>query len=1407
MKQTTVEGRLRWSEITLQSTLRYTTTLLLAEYAASSIADIEVDRYVLRLERPTLGQQMEFVRDMPKRLYETGHSWFCDEIPTALHRIRGMQSVPGQRLLEYLVRFRRDVQHVDNEVAENEATDFESAIARILWGLTFLEELKLFICVEDEHKEGEKRYVGLMGAEEISGRPHLDLKSFDQPPRWNAFVFRHVTQKALPLDPFVRYKPCADCMKDHLTNGRELFLIEGSEKGQGFFRGEKHGYFAAHDNPLQELLASKACLTRRTHVTKLAASELLSRVCSATEQLIAARKRDLSYLPELMVERVEIESQLESFASNDKTLFLLTGASGSGKSSILYRWAESRLRDQQPTLILDGSRLDVDYFYEEILRLIGAYGEQEEFLQSLTRLPKPVVIIDGVNEHPSPLQVLRTLRTVAEDCIASKLKLVVSCRTSQALDVFEADLTSQLGHNIYHVALRDGVQRFTHVLTAIDRSDSLLERVFNLYRETSKTSNGTPLRFRPLTCFEDVTASVRALATNPGALRQLMQTYHGRELPQQMGAADLTQAFLQESIFQDELKGTFIKRLALEFVRRRVVALSTRDISEVADLLPGMTGTPYERAPFQQLLDTGVLRLQEATGKFGMFEMPQRIVRFALDGVLEFLIASLETMQPDFGPDRLKSALIEAGSFPPFEGATEIVWEMVSKNDDGKLFIETIDLCVDGLGIRAISSTLAKMRSSRPDVYASVLRYILNKHAFYDLLTVLLLDRQLGSEGQTEAQFEIWSSLLEWKGEDQDLVRMEALGRLLLLGFTLGAEDKTQVRLFNQLQTSLSDITGSAPFFYSEDSNLSPADRTRMEAVAYSCRYAFSDMIESKMGRTTGDPFIEAVTECGISSLSRKSRLRLHGMKLQLANRRALESSPEMMAALEQAFELISEKKIGTAVRTFAHHDIDLLSTIESEIPKVEAEIAIEIRVLLPVLLASIGGSLSGDVVVDRTLNEYARFKLEPDRILSSDEAVANISIIRVLVDFYTREGNFAQAIDLCDLGVQLAPSVYGFQHMKALENLQNATILESGGSNDIRRSGRLWGLEHASLLYRSEIEVLCNLDLRYLVLSGQWGDRLSKLPFEYLTPTLLNDYVQKEFRDRQWHIMYGVARPWLSQEQRNVAVETDDPNELYNFLSTIEPSLPRIFAKQFLIEVLATTAVHSAVGRATSGRPVDGPDPFEVDEVNAILDDLLMAGAKNAAHLGSLGAADGDRLWSHDAYGTILNGWDSLSSSERVLCIVKIALIDQFASLAQLHTNVAFCERIGSEPGTEQAKLWIHSVIRCWTSGLASGQWANCLDDLLKNLDQCKVLLGLTPGIVLVEVGWRVAWAELQRLTSIGNSLLTLAQFGSPNDIDSLVVQVRELCDQKPHVLENVITEVSNDLATCSDRLLAEFG
>ncbi|MCB8979307.1 MAG: hypothetical protein H6657_17990 [Ardenticatenaceae bacterium] len=274
------------------------------------------------------------------------------------------------------------------------------------------------------------------------------------------------------------------------------------------------------------------------------------------------------YDPHVYHQRQGLYGRFQEFLQNEKTVLVITGNSGAGKSCFLASLPAALADDDVLFIMLNAVGLSVEHELIETLAKNIAYFLDEEVVDpedlfaSVDDLIGPscrkvVLIFDAINEHAEGSKLLYRIDQMASTQPYPWLKLVVSSR-SEAWQVLKRPLTlSQSRYYQEDAATEKQWYQPTKLglrLTRFQQQD--MASVYENYRQAYDLQ----------TAYGDLKLSLRNALRDPLLLRLIAETYAQAPMPPHIHVIDIFPAFIRALVASQRLQEEDILFLEQELV-------------------------------------------------------------------------------------------------------------------------------------------------------------------------------------------------------------------------------------------------------------------------------------------------------------------------------------------------------------------------------------------------------------------------------------------------------------------------------------------------------------------------------------------------------------------------------------------------------------------------------------------------------------------------------------------------------------------------------------------------------------------------------------------------------------------------------------------------------------------------
>jgi hypothetical protein len=1408
-----------WIHNTVDNSLRYLTMLVAGEYGAFPGQDDLLNRLLDDLNRPSLGHFKQFVWRGVKRLDSLGHRWFIPELPGYVKSAGAAQvqtAVGLQNLTDSLVTMRNSKAHHFYEA--DWAAMLDEYLPRLndfLRQLRFLADYPLCRFI-GESEQGRWAVAELMGAREAFAQRIIVRPEGFEGEAAGVFLLRETPPAALPLHPFVVVEPCPDCTRRLGASGprEEVFLLNGADGGTVRFKGVRHALLV-RDPGLAAFRRRKAVWLPRLRAGSAPADALRARAAKVTSPFIDAQVQHGIYLPEVYVPRRAVEDELDKFLSNERAGFLLLGESGIGKTSLLCHTASQLARRSFVTLYYSAADLDFDSLDGRILSDLALEGTLDELLNSVgeSGAGPLVLIVDGVNEHSHVSRAVCRLNDLINAHPGGRFKVIFSLRTfhfRQVLDGlsgarFDPEGESFFSRDIYHTARWAGGERETyqHVLARL-RGDSLeLAEMYEGYRTLGGVASGaSERRFCPLTPFENLSRNVRDLISNPWHMRLVLEIYHGHEIPARIFSTDLMHEYCQRLIYDREDTANFAEAL-VDAMCELTAASLTRSQLEANPALKGfMTGSAYDAraTPFGRLVEDGVLVEYPELVRRGMFDTPTYRVQFAFDRVLEFLIANLVWSKGEPEPKVIQILLSGSPEFAPFGGAVQVIWARSALRDGGDLILRCVDEC-DATVLRPLVSTLRELEAHGYEAYDRILATLAESDSQKSAMLLVLLGEGMSVENSIEAQNHVFEQVYGCRGEHSKAFRFMA-GKALMFGYLIAGREGDAVEVYNQVQRLYSEQAGTAPDFLRPDGVLTQRQKERISIFA---RLAEQCGLEL-MARTTGrkSDLDEMLARLRLEHLPEHLRLDLALVINLKAHFEAMGSSETTMRASERIYEAERSGNVAAGLRAFDDFGLNLSELIIENLPKARERVETELGFLCQAFrVASAAARNDPGELLKNVVRVYLLDAREPSPSLAGrlSEFINLININVIIADGYRARGDHEKRVECLMRAEDYAAAWEATEVSLEVYRLLMKAAEETGNKEAFADCAKKY------LMY--DAYVTLPEDTKEVLLKDD--------PFALLTKSLQSDDEQ-ESRLRpmleEWcgRVLLLRCAPWLTSEERiDIEWPYDEHGEVGTILSRRVYNYDKLRKEQRVLEVIRLLL---ALAREDYEESDEGRQDLVYHVQGRLLRMSMLSewyrppSLEEAESAAEPAGAEARASEYEKILEELHEQWPTAPTEERMMGVAIAAVFPAFVPLMGLDEDDEFCDTLSKRAGTNAAKAWVRSVVKCWCSDVLKGRRAApvAVRNYLENLPGGVMTLNESPQLVFTFAATLIYWERLKEQLSPGlsDSLKSLS-----DGADNIEAMIDALRDGFPSVREfaaGIVREVKDELRQVHVALLAEF-
>ncbi len=281
-------------------------------------------------------------------------------------------------------------------------------------------------------------------------------------------------------------------------------------------------------------------------------------------QIAERRFKDVraKYQPAVYLQRQDVKAAFDDFLASDKTVFLLLGKSGVGKSNFILSVADEHQADDSMCLLLyDGANLEVDKPLSELIgrdfearlrQLSGQRGQGTvDVLAELGNIEgienhRVLLFIDAINENAEARSLLRRVNALVESVAVPWFKVVLSSRP-EAWRVMKRGV--KLPEQCYYRApggqdTEGEFEASSYGVTIKAFTKAELPQVYAKYRQAYSLQ--TP--------YEAIPDELRSLLNDPLTLKLVAETYRGQTIPQTIRLREIYEKYVAQMIRDERLR-------------------------------------------------------------------------------------------------------------------------------------------------------------------------------------------------------------------------------------------------------------------------------------------------------------------------------------------------------------------------------------------------------------------------------------------------------------------------------------------------------------------------------------------------------------------------------------------------------------------------------------------------------------------------------------------------------------------------------------------------------------------------------------------------------------------------------------------------------------------------------------
>jgi len=635
------------AESVFEFILRYCTTIALSYYLkdlprrTDSINALIADHIYTELD---IGYCMELLEKVLGLYRETPETFFIPKLCSFFYLLGGDSGDTGERILRalQLASIDVDVERMAGERAEERFEELYKEhycphLEKLLGRLEFLKDYPLLRLLTWSKTEDKFRWeIKILRGTNLDPQPSTWDNMDEAFKEHQLAIWDPEKERLLYVHPFSIFHSCKDDWEAGVGRAEDFFTykrINGDRIKVMFYIGLGNvlggGPHTLRLSDYMDVLIQLVPPPEAEEKPEILAWDRLqdtARKCTLS-RLFQLKKE--KYVPDVYVEREEIEAHFRRFLSSDKKGLLVVGGSGTGKTNLLCHWAESELETNNIVLLYNCAQLRGDglNLATVIARDLGMERGLTETLNELAEQRKEkngqvLVFLDAVNEYAEPATLLNSVFDDLLKWIDYKwFRVILACR-SESWGWLRFVLE---GQNAFYAV--DG-----EVDLRLDPFSS--EELENAYREYRR-------KYTLQTPFEELSERAKRFMKDPLNLKLVAESYKGEAVPKDVETVKVYERYIETKLSYKDPRywemgleeEDLVERLVEKMHRTKGQELSIR-----ADLLTDeQLGRQVLNAAlthaYWRLIDKGVL--QHVGRKHGK---PERM-KFSYDRVFEFLLS------------------------------------------------------------------------------------------------------------------------------------------------------------------------------------------------------------------------------------------------------------------------------------------------------------------------------------------------------------------------------------------------------------------------------------------------------------------------------------------------------------------------------------------------------------------------------------------------------------------------------------------------------------------------------------------------------------------------------------------------------------------------------------------------
>ena len=606
-------NRLELMAYSFLNLMKYIGLVLASEYFNSSLRSKEINElFRNNLYQPSFGNWNAFIRDAIKILSANNIQWIFPEIVDGYTLAELKNSKKYTVESEYtdedgllrlrksdltaigaLINFRNRYLGHGMPLSNDEYAELFSSTYPI-----YIDLLKSFSCLKAMNmiKTDRLNQYLLQGNE-------VKISSNEQLIKEDSIWIEQGDTKRLPLIPF--YIIPGKFNAGHTDKTQVLVYEQNTGQRMVFYSPESIKAEATGEilERLQLLLNNKE-KEEPYAIEVFNHSLFIERIKLHNDKTLQGLKKEKKVLEGIYQSRGEAEIALIGWTGASAGFFFLAAEAGSGKTNLLVHVRDRYEALGYPSLLIRANRMENANLLDELYAILnippgsnlsdyGIIGTQENPF---------MILLDGANEHFTPIELLNSAAGLADAFTGGGLKIVISWRVNNLDQVPVVEFSSK------ETLFNAGQRQYINPLAA----NAFLLKPMNLVEMEGAWKTYTShvsKQFKPKFSFEDLLLKDKPLVdqlSNPLLLRLCMEIFNNKGLKSKPKGFTNLWKLWWEQMKNDALESEYLQELANLMAEIKQLQVPLDSLFDVPKLSKAVNNLQVD-SPHQQLLRKGII--------------------------------------------------------------------------------------------------------------------------------------------------------------------------------------------------------------------------------------------------------------------------------------------------------------------------------------------------------------------------------------------------------------------------------------------------------------------------------------------------------------------------------------------------------------------------------------------------------------------------------------------------------------------------------------------------------------------------------------------------------------------------------------------------------------------------------